>query len=60
MIINFIGPFLGTVTVELLNQLGDYKHQKSHNPATNTQYLLDDTLYSRVSVKVYNNKPWLV
>ncbi len=29
-------------------------------PATNTQYLLDDTLYFRVSVKVDNHKPWLV
>ena len=32
----------------------------SHDPATNTQYLLDDTLYFRVSVKVDNHKPWLV
>ena len=32
----------------------------SHNPAINTQYLLDDTLYFRVSVKVDNHKPWLV
>ena len=32
----------------------------SHDPATNTQYLLDDTLYFRVSVKVANHKPWLV
>ena len=31
-----------------------------HNPATNTQYLLDDTLYFRVSVKVDNHKQWLV
>ena len=31
-----------------------------HNPATNTQYLMDDTLYFRVSVKVDTNKPWLV
>ena len=81
-------PFLGTVTVELLNQLGDDNHHKmvtvynadndmivgstvgnpkflphsslGHNPATNTQYLLDDTLYFRVSVKVDNHKPWLV
>ena len=30
-----------------------------HNPATNTQYLLNDTLYFRVSVKVDNHKPWL-
>ena len=32
----------------------------SHDPATNTQYLLDDTLYFRVSVTVDNHKPWLV
>ena len=32
----------------------------SYNPVTNTQYLLDDTLYFRVSVKVNNHKPWLV
>ena len=31
-----------------------------HDPATNTQYLLDDTLYFRVSVAVDNHKPWLV
>ena len=31
-----------------------------HNPATNTQYLLKDTLYFRVSVKVDGHKPWLV
>ena len=31
-----------------------------HNPATNTQYLLNDTLYFRVSVKVDDYKPWLV
>ena len=81
-------PFLGTVIVKLLNQLGDYNHHQrnitygvadnmrvgssrgyhkfvphsslGHNPATNTQYLLDDTLYFRVSVKVDNHKPWLV
>ena len=78
-------PFLGTVTIELLNQLGDDNHRKkditcntnddmrvgsscgyheflphSSTPATNTQYLLDDTLYFRVSVKVDNHKPWLV
>ena len=81
-------PFHGTVTYELLNQLGDDDHCKKcstydaskdmkvgsshgypgfvphsslgHNPATNTQYLLDDTLYFRVSVKVDNHKPWLV
>ena len=32
----------------------------SHDPATNTQHLLDDTLYFRVSVTVDNHKPWLV
>ena len=80
-------PFMGTVAVELLNQLGDRNHRRvdvcsangsmivgssrgcqkflphsslGHNPATNTQYLLDDTLYFRVSVKVDNHKPWLV
>ena len=81
-------PFLGTVTVELLNQLGDDNHHRmattftarqnmrvsnsigytkflphsslSSHSATNTQYLLDDTLYFRVSVKVDNHKPWLV
>ena len=81
-------PFLGTVTVELLNQLGDTDHRKKdiaynvsdnmkvgscrgrikcfshstlgHDSATNTQYLLDDTLYFRVSVKLDNHKPWLV
>ena len=31
-----------------------------HDPATSTQYLLDDTLYFRVTVKVDNHKPWLV
>ena len=32
----------------------------SLNPATNTQYLLNDTLYFRVSVKVDNHNLWLV
>ena len=31
-----------------------------HNPATNIQYLLNDALYFRVSVKVDDHKPWLV
>ena len=32
-----------------------------HNPATNTLYLLDDTLYFRASVKMDNHhKPWLI
>ena len=30
------------------------------NPATNTQYLLDDALYFRVSVEMDFRKPWLV
>ena len=81
-------PFKGTVTFELLNQLGDNNHHKvviifstrdnmevgsirgsnkflshaslDYNLATNTQYLLNDTLYFRVSVKVDDHKPWLV
>ena len=32
----------------------------SHDPATNRQYLLDDTLYFRMSVTVDHHKPWLV
>ena len=79
-------PFLGTITIELLNQLEDGNHDSEvltcetsddmrvnnsvgfykfishssldHDPATNTQYLLDDTLYFRVSVEV--DRPWLV
>ena len=41
---------------------GSYKfipHSSLGHKATNTQYLLDDTLYFRVSVKV-DHKPWLV
>jgi len=46
---------------------GKYKaHEKflchsflSHNPATRTQYLLDDTLYFKVPVTVTDHKPWL-
>ena len=30
-----------------------------HNSARNTQYLVDDTLYFRVSVEVADHKPWL-
>ena len=30
-----------------------------HNSAQNTQYLVDDTLYFRVSVEVADDKPWL-
>ena len=81
-------PFLGSVTYELLNQLGDNNHYSrvnifstshdmrvdstkgcskyisqfflGHNPATNTQYLLDDALYFRVTAKLDNHKSWLV
>ena len=31
----------------------------SRNPASNTQYLKDDTLYFRISVEVSDHKPWL-
>ena len=31
----------------------------SHNPIKNTQYLQNDTLYFRVSLKVSDHKPWL-
>ena len=33
--------------------------QLGHNPAKNTQYLKDDTLYFRVSVDTPDHKPWL-
>ncbi len=32
----------------------------SHNPASNRQYLKDDTLYFRISVKIPSQKPWLL
>ena len=79
-------PFLGTVKVELLNQLADSGHhvrtltmdteddarlgktwgypkflphsKLSHDSARSTQYLMDDTLYFRVTVE--DPKPWLV
>jgi len=31
-----------------------------HNPTANTQYLVDDTLYFRVTVRMDNHKPWLL
>lgn len=31
----------------------------SHDQATNTQYLMNDTLYFRVAVELPNSKPWL-
>ena len=82
-------PFIGSVKIELLNQLEDGNHhiltvpykvehnalvgdnrnwdypqfiphsKLDHNPSNNTQYLKDDTLYFRVSVKVLDHKPWL-
>ena len=84
---NLQWPFLGTVTVELLNQLADDDHHSKtisfnpghnmrvgscsgcpafipqlnlfHDLARNTQYLVDDTLYFRVTVKVKGHMPWL-
>ncbi len=80
-------PFLGNVTITLLNQLSDDNHHTqvleydsssnayigsvqgtsqfithsrlSLDPDKNTQYLLKDTLYFRVSVEEENGKPWL-
>ena len=80
-------PFLGTVTVELLNQLADDDHHSRmmsfdlgdnfrvgiayghpdfiprlklfHDLARNTQFLVDDALYFRVTVKVKGHMPWL-
>ena len=35
-------------------------HSKlAHDPVKNTQYLMDDTLYFRVSVDIPDHKPWL-
>ena len=52
------------VDMQVGSSMGDAKffpHSSlSHDPATNTQYLLDDKLYFRVSVTVDNHKPWLV
>ena len=84
---NLPWPFLGTVTVHLLNQLEDDHHHckkisfdtkynilvrgvlgypqfiphsmLSHDQACNTQYLVEDTLYFRVTVEVDHHKPWL-
>ena len=80
-------PFIGSVKIELLNQLEDDNHhiktvpfkmeqnkqvgsslgycwfiphsELYHNPSNSTQYLKDDTLYFRVSVKAPDHKPWL-
>ena len=84
---NLTWPFLGTVTVELLNQLADANHHSMvipfltihktrigstwgydkffshdelfHDSSSNTQYLMNDSLYFRVTVEVDNHKPWL-
>ena len=83
-------PFLGTMKLELLNQLVDSGHhvvtltfgsdygmhpdtswgyikflphsELSYNSARNTQYLMDDTLYFRVTVTatVKEHRPWLI
>ena len=80
-------PFIGSVKIELLNQLKDGSHhiktvpfklehntqvgsslgysqfiphtELSQNSSYNREYLKDDTLYFRVSVKVPDRKPWL-
>ena len=36
-----------------------YHYELVHPSAQNTQYLVDDTLYFRVSVEVADHKPWL-
>ena len=46
------GAGLGTNAFIPHSQLG-------HNPAKNTQYLKDDTLYFRVSADIPDHKPWL-
>ena len=82
-------PFIGSVKIELLNQLEDGNHHIKtlsykmehnaqvkdnrnlgyphfilhsklyYNPSKKRQYLKDDILYFRVSVKVSDHKPWL-
>ena len=77
-------PFVGSVKIELLNQLEDDNHfvqtipfkmednaqvgyfekfiphfKLSYDASKKIQYLKDDTLYFRVSVKAFNYKPWL-
>ena len=80
-------PYVGNVTLTLLNQLANDNHHShtcvcepkhnvqidslkglpqfshcelSHNPLKNTQYLVNDTLYFRVTVEALDHKPWLV
>ena len=78
-------PFIGTVKVELLNQLADKNHHDailrftenkkiqadgglssykfiSHtelNHSADRQFLMNDTLYFRVTVSMGHSKPWL-
>ena len=80
-------PFVGEITITLLNQLSNENHfsktvvmkseqnvlakdnwgyprfiphhKLGHDPAKNTQYLMNDTLYFRVSAEARNSKPWL-
>ncbi len=64
-------PFIGDVTIELLNQTpednmtasagdNDFPHFKfCHDSASNTHYIKDDTLYFRISVKISSQKQWL-
>ena len=59
-----VAPYVANHDMQVGTSKGFHKflpHSSlSHDPVTNTQYLLDDTLYFRVSVKVANHKPWLV
>jgi TNF receptor-associated factor 4 len=80
-------PFVGKVTLTLLNQLEDKNHYTlilpfnfksdnrvgngrgfpnfiphsalAHDPVKNTQYLMNDTLYFRMSAEAADHKPWL-
>ena len=56
--------FRATHNVRAGRNLGDshfLPHSKlSHDSASNTQYLMDGTLYFRVTVTVEDAKPWLV
>ena len=82
---NLTWPFIGTVKLELLNQLADKNHHNkvltfteknntqadhglllyefiSHselNHSADRQFLMNDTIYFRVTVSVGNSKPWL-
>lgn len=78
-------PFVGSITITLLNQLADRSHFKkliqldrekdlrpkkslgypkfiAHSDLSRpytTQYLMDDTLYFKVSIENPRSKPWL-